>query len=51
MPTKEQVKDQFRESFDRADTDGTGKLTKDQVDNNTVCLARWKIYIWKLGTT
>lgn len=31
MPTKEQVKEQFRESFNRADTDGTGKLTKDQV--------------------
>ena len=31
MPTKEQVKDQFRDSFQRADTEDTGKLTKDQV--------------------
>lgn len=31
MPTKEQVKEQFKESFERADTDGTGKLTQDQV--------------------
>ncbi len=33
MPTKDQLKEQFRSAFERADTDGTGKLTKDQVGN------------------
>ncbi len=31
MPTKDQIKDMFREAFERADKDGTGKLTLDEV--------------------
>ncbi len=31
MPTKDQIKEMFRESFERADKDGTGKLTREEV--------------------